>query len=97
MLGTVSSNGKIDTCPSIVPPEAKHFDHILQRRMMERRLAGREYAFDVSNELTGGAIDFQGLVLRARKIAASVIARKTRVNGFSGAMSRLIRNVPILN
>jgi hypothetical protein len=60
MLGTVPSDGKIDTCPSIVPPAAEQFDHILQRRMMEGGLAGREYAFDVSEELTGGAIDFQG-------------------------------------
>ena len=53
--------------PGIVTAAAKQIDHILQRRMMRRRPAGREQAFDVSQKLAGGTVNFQGRVLKVRR------------------------------
>jgi hypothetical protein len=47
-LGSVFSYRQKDSHPGIVPSAAEQFDRILQRRMTERRPAGREYAFDLS-------------------------------------------------
>jgi hypothetical protein len=57
--------------------------------MMRRRLAGREQAFDVSQQLAGGTINFQGRVLKARKIEASLTADRMRVNGFGTCTQQL--------
>ena len=67
MLSLIGPYGEIYTHPGVVPPVAQQFDHVLQRRVRERRRAGREDAFDVSQKLAGGKIDFQGLVPSGKK------------------------------
>jgi len=78
-----------DSGPGIVPASTKQVDHILQRRMMRGRLAVGEQAFDVSQKLARGTINFQGRVLEARKIEASLTAGEGRVNGFGSTTCQL--------
>ena len=80
--GAPLSDRQEDSDPGIMASAAEQIDHILQRRMMRGRPAGREQTFDVSQQLARGTINFQGRVLRVRKIEASVTAGAARVNGF---------------
>ena len=57
---------------------------------MRGRPAGRERTLDVSQQLAGGTINFQGRVLRVRKTDASVTAGAARVNGFGARRSSAI-------
>jgi hypothetical protein len=50
-----------------MPSAAEQLDYILKGGMTAGRLAGCEYAFDVSQEPTGGTIGLQGLVLSNRR------------------------------
>lgn len=88
LLGRSFTDGKEYSNPGIVTPAAKQIDHILQWRMMHRRPAGRERAFDVSQQLAGGTISFQGRVPEGKKIGASVMAGAARVNGLGSALGK---------
>ena len=87
LLRRIFSDRQKDSGPGIVTASAQEIDHVVQRRMMRQRPAVREQAFDISQKLAGGTINFQGRVLEARKIDASVTADRGRVNGFGAAFS----------
>jgi hypothetical protein len=46
-LASVFSYSKKDAHPGIVPSAAEQFDHIFQRRVMERWAVGGEHDFDL--------------------------------------------------
>ncbi len=86
MLSDIFSDRQEDADPGIMPSAAEQIDHILKRRMMRGRPAARERTLDVSQQLAGRTIDFQGRVPGVRKIGASVTADRMRVNAFGSAL-----------